>query len=28
MTSQIRSRVEYFVPTDNILAFLLHANMI
>jgi len=28
MTSQIRSRIEYLTPTDNIAVFLLHSNVI
>jgi len=28
MTSQIRSRIEYLIPTDNILVLLLHSNSI
>jgi len=28
MTSQIRSRVEYLIPTDTIRMFLLHSDLI
>jgi len=28
MTSQIRSRIEYSIPIDNILVLLLHSNLI
>jgi len=28
MTSQIRSRTEYLIPTDNIQVYLLHSNVI
>jgi len=28
MTSQIRSRLEYLIPTENILVLLLHSNSI
>jgi len=28
MTSQISSHVEYLIPTENILVFLLHSNFI
>jgi len=28
MTSQIKSRIEYLIPTNSILVLLLHSNLI